>query len=101
MARQQLRPGTAAVLRVGNGQSIAVVSEAGRLTLVDEALDVEPGNYVVVPVKLWEQTVRKAMMGAELTGEGVQSSRDPLGTSDVDDQLPPTRQQRRRAKFDA
>lgn len=97
----RLRPGTAAVVRVAKGQKIAVVSEPGVLAKIVEGLDVEPGRYVVVPVKLWEQTVRKAMMGAELTGEGVQSSRDPLGTSDVDDQLPPTRQQRRRAKFDA
>lgn len=97
----RLPPHAAAVIRVAKAQSIGVVSEVGEFARIHDRLEVEPGRYVVVPVKLWEQTVRKAMMGAELTGEGVQSSRDPLGTSDVDDQLPPTRQQRRRAKFDA
>lgn len=99
---QGMRPGTVAMIKVGRYGKIAVVDarpDGPDRTIAE--LELEPGRYVVVPVKLWEQTVRKAMMGAELTGEGVQSSRDPLGTSDVDDQLPPTRQQRRRAKFDA
>lgn len=92
-----LRRGTAAVLRVEARQLIVVARRpvVDGLITVDaiEGLQVEPGRYIVVPIELWEQTVRKAM---------IDPAAPPAETDlEVNAELPPTRQQRRRARFDA
>ena len=85
---QGVRPGTVAMIKVGNNERVAVVEElAGDLCKAIAVLGVDPGRYVVVPISLWEATVRKAM---------VDPAEPPAVTElEVNAELPPTRQQRR------
>lgn len=85
---QGMRPGTVAMIKVGRYGKIAVVDarpDGPDRTIAE--LELEPGRYVVVPVQMWEQTVRKAM---------VDPAEPPAVTElEVNAELPPTRQQRR------